>query len=223
MEPLKLSIHHSSPLITPHYSREDWQFIGLNWPNYDLVTYITPPSSLSSKAVSGKPYYGHSVLKTYPCLPEIQIVNNAYFQSDTAGCHEDYFRGQAYPIAARYHPDQCYFLIFDYLKVTFRRIIYPLAWTIASHTFSPSLPLNTWIKYRFKIWDYPSPSNPLNLVYRFEIWETDHWTSYLDGSSDVNIWSGSATNYYGTFLNYYGLYVGTGVKIDDTVILVPAT
>jgi hypothetical protein len=222
MEQLVIPPYRTPHFTTLHHSRNDWAYIGANWPNYDLLIYISPPTSLCSKAVSGQPYYGHSVLKTYPCIPEISLVNNAYFQAQTAGCHQDYFRGQAYPIAARYHPDKCYYLTFDYASVTFRYIVFPLDLTIASHSFSPQLALNTWLKYRFTMWDFPSHNNPLKLAYKFELWETDHWTTYLEGVHSESIWATSAVNYYGTFLNYYGLYVGAGVKIDNTEIWTPA-
>jgi hypothetical protein len=92
---------------------------------------------------------------------------------------------------------------------------------IATYTFSPALSLNTWYKYRFSMWDYPSHSNPLQVAYQFDLWETDHWTTYLSGITGAQLWSGSAVNYYAAYVGHGGHYNEIGHLIDDVEIWVP--
>lgn len=222
MEPVILTPPRTSPLITPHHSRSDWRYWGPNWPSYDLVNFITPPSSLATIGGLGENYRGWTMLKTWECLPEIQIVSNVYFEFSASEIHQHYFRAQADPPPPYYQPANCYYLRFWPACVWIFRNISQFSVDIATASFSPPLSLNKWYKWRFCIWDFPSHANPTQLVYKFDLWETDHWTTYLSGTTSPSYWSHSTKNMYGIWLMNRGSYVPEGVKIDDTVILIPA-
>lgn len=212
-------------LLEPWTAPSLWTFIGSNWPNYDSLVYLSSPRSLHGYMGTGWPtgtkYMGDSMLTGYACIPEIRIVNNViwhYLQSES---HYDWFRAQAMPPWPVAYPLNCYALQFYNDLVRFGYYVAGGWNTIATYTFSPALSLDTWYKYRFTMWDYPSHADPQKVAYQFDLWETDHWTTYLSGQTDAQLWSGSAVNYYGNFLNESGHYDSPGTRIDDLEIWVP--
>jgi hypothetical protein len=209
-----------SPL---HHSYSDWSFQGGNWPNYQSDLVLSSPTSLQGEMELGVQRYGHSILSSHPRLPELLIVNNVNIKYDGTEMHIDWMRGQAYPIGAVPYPSNCYWLRFYLAYVIFGYAINGASTSIAAHRYSPSLPSDTWLKYRFAMWDYPNHASPTKVQYFFDLWETDHWTRYLQGLTSVELWFNSSTNYYGTFLNHGAHYDQRGVTIDDTELWVPAT
>lgn len=210
-------------LIKPHHSYDDWYFQGSNWPYYEPTIVVSSPTSLCGRMVASTQYYGHSVLKTYPALPELRIVNNVYIRWDGSAIHGDFIRMQAYPPGGYQYPQNGYWLKFYLANVTFSYIISGAPYTISYKNFSPALTANTWYKYRFSLWDLPNHTAPTSIAYRFELWETGAWKTYLEGTNAPSRWWNSSVNYYGTWLNFGGHYNDIGVCIDDTELWIPAT
>jgi hypothetical protein len=210
-------------LLEPWTNPSGWTFIGSFWPNYDTTDYISSPSSLCGRMTLGNRVYGDSMLTGYPCIPEIRIVNNVKWMYSASEGHYNWFRAQAMPPWPTIYPMNCYFLRFYNTAVVFGYFLNGGVNTIANYNFSPALNLGQWYKYRFSMWDYPSHANPLQVAYQFDLWETDHWTTYLSGVTSSQLWSGSAVNYYGNFLNNSGHYNMLGFKQDDTEIWIPNT
>ena len=212
-------------LLEPWTAPTLWTFIGSYWPDYNYIDFISSPRSLCGRMGTGFPigtfYFGDAMLTGYPCIPEIRIVNNVKWKYSASENHYNWFRAQAMPPWPQIYPMNCYFLRFYNAMVVFGYYVAGGGNTIAYHNFSPALSLDTWYKYRFTMWDYPSHAVPTSLKYQFDLWETDHWTTYLSGITNAQLWSGSAVNYYGNFVHHSGYYNQVGNFQDDVEIWVP--
>jgi hypothetical protein len=210
-------------LIKPHHSYDDWQFSGSNWPYYSAEQFISPPTTLASGMVLGGYYYGHSALKTYPCIPEIRIVNNFYTKSATSMQLQTCVRVQALDYQTYYWAKNCYDFDLTCLVATFYRVQNYQRYLIKSAPVTPNLPINTWNKYRFSIWDLPNHQAPTSLAYRAEVWQTDQWKTVIEGTATPNLWYDSSVNYFNIFLRGMTSYDTRTLFIDDTEIWIPAT
>jgi hypothetical protein len=186
----------------------DWYFQGASWPYYDS-------GCLASRRDHSNQIQGHAILTAYPCLPNIKIENNVKFHQNASEMHYDYFRAQAYPPPGYYYPNNCYFLRFYPSGVQFGYVVAGAATTLVYHWFSPILSLMTFYKYRFTLWKVNATTDG----YKFELWETEHWTTYLEGIYYAN-WQDAALNYYGTFLHSGNQYDEFGAWIDDLYIYI---
>lgn len=210
-----------APTTSLHHSYSDWHFQGWNWPRYVTSPLISPPTSLRAQNITGTLYQGHSILTSHPRLPELMIVNNINFHATGTGIHADYFRAQAYPIGPTFYPENCYYMLFAPSLIRFGYYINGGFYQIAYVFISPPLALDTWHKYRWAAWDLPSHASPTTLAYFFDIWDVDHWATYLSGTTAAQLWSAMTTNLFGIWLQAAGGYNQPGVTIDDTEIWVP--
>ena len=199
----------------------DWDFGGTNWPWFEDSIYTSPPTSLCARMSGSLQRSGWASLKTHPCLPELTIVHNCWYHYDD---HAELFywvRAQENPVPPYRYPDHAYVLrLYPQLARLFMKDGLN-SYNIAGHAFSPYLPLETWIKFRFALWDWPTHAAPTKIAYRFELWETDHWTIYFEGTSDHSKWSSSAVNKTGLFL-IHGNYDELGSAVDDSEFYVPS-
>jgi len=210
------------PTTRLHHSYSDWYFQGWNWPRYAGSHIISPPTSLQAERITTVIYQGHSILTSHPRLPELMVVNNINFHQDASAIHAEYFRAQALPIGPVYEPANCYHMSFYPSRIRFGYYLNGGYNQIAYANISPPLALDTWYKYRWAAWDLPSHASPTTLAYFFDIWNVDHWTTYLSGTTAAQLWSAMTTNMLGIFLHAGGIYNQRGVTIDDTEIWVPA-
>jgi len=179
------------------------------WPYYDSGCL----AARRDHATYSHPVQGHAIFTSYPCLPNIRIENNVKINYDGSAAHYDYFRAQAYPPPGYSHPNDCYYLTFYLATVSFHYVVSGSSNLIAYHNFSPALSSMTFYKYRFSLWKVDATHDG----YKCELWETDHWTTYLEGTCGAH-WQGSATNYYGTFLNAGSHWNEINIWIDDLYI-----
>jgi hypothetical protein len=199
----------------------NWYFFWGGVPKFDPAHYVTPPTCLSAWSGTGTWNRGTTILTSKTNIPELCLINRARFEFLASECHHDYFRMQAYPITPNYTPWNTYGLRFYSGMVQFYYTINGASSSIAQLFFTTPLALNTWHTYRFILRDRPNRTNPTSIAYQFDLWENGAWHTYLQGTSTVNLWHHSLTNYYAFLLQCRGGYAPEGTSVDDTEIWTP--
>jgi len=199
----------------------DWAYLGQNWPYFEASIYTSAPTSICGRMSGSLVHDGWAVHTTNPNLPQLLVVQNIWFGFNTFTERFDWMRGQQNPVPPYRYPRQCYLLQLHAKAATLGWVDQLASGQIASHTFSPQLPLNTWIKYRWSMWDWPNHIAPTKIHYTLELWNVDHYDVIFDGENNTSRWWNSPTNLFGFWLPGQVSWGNKACAIDDTELWVP--
>lgn len=196
----------------------DWRYYGTGWPYYESSIYVSPPSCIAGV----QNHNGWTQYATNRNLPQLMLINNIWFGNYSFTERFDWMRGQAdptYPNTGYRYPDDCYLLRFHRTGVNLYRR-YGLNSQAIDYA-ALNLPAETWIKYRWMLYNFPDSIAPTHVAYRFDLWNVDHWDEVFSGIASPCAWWNSSVNQFGFWLPPGNYPAPIMCAIDDTELWIP--